>query len=71
MSGISQSSDQDLCIHIAVYTVRVSVDTVITIMTRADLDAEHVRTLMGQAVAWRAVFWYAECGFAGLSEVKR
>lgn len=53
------------------HAVRVSVETVITIMTRADLDACHVRNLMGQAVAWRAVFWYAECVIAGLLEVKR
>lgn len=69
MSGISQSSDQDVCIHIATHTVRVSVDAMITITTRADLDVCCVRSLMGQA--WRAVFWYAEYVIAGLSHVKR
>lgn len=69
MSGISQSSDQDVCIHIATHVVRVSVDVMVTIMTRADLDVCYVRSLMGQA--WRDVFWYAECVIAGLSDVER
>lgn len=59
------------CTYTCPCTQLVSVDTVITIMTRADLDACLVRRLMGQAVAWRAVFWYAECVIAGLSDVKR
>ena len=53
------------------HTVRMSVDTVITIIISPDLDALCLRSLTGQAAAWRAVFQYTESTVTGLSDVNQ
>lgn len=52
MSGISvfRIFPLELCIHIPMHTVRMSVDTMITIIASPDLDALCLRSYRGQAV---------------------